>query len=149
MAREIEIEFERGGKFVATLFDEEAPETCNFVWNLLPLERIDACRAMISGAVIDVPIEGKDFKTLEHVYSCLDPGLIGFVTSFFPKRPKSKPRVDILIGYGRNLIHTMSGFVTPTNIFAKITEGTVEQLSKVADRIKEQGIEKVTITRKP
>lgn len=145
MSRKMEIEFERGPKFVATLFDKEAPKTCNFVWNLLPLEELKVVRATSSGDLMAIPLEGTDFKTLEYVTTMLDPGLIGLVTTFYPIRPMNRPYTQIAISFGKNLIHQMLGLATPINRFAEITEEKVDELTEVATHIAEQGTKKVTI----
>lgn len=36
--KQIDVEFERGGKFVADLLEDQAPKTCKAVWDALPLE---------------------------------------------------------------------------------------------------------------
>ena len=147
MARQIEIEFECGGTFTVSLFEEGAPETCDFIWGLLPLE-VKAERSVMSGGLISIPLEGTDFNKLEYVNTMIPVGEIGFLTTFLPHRPMNQPYTQILIPIGNNQAHQMWGIASPVNRFAALSDGSLADMVEVGARIRAQGPEKVTLRQK-
>ncbi|MEM3641690.1 MAG: cyclophilin-like fold protein [Candidatus Bathyarchaeia archaeon] len=128
MAKQIEIEFERGGKFTATLLEDAAPKACKVLWDHLPIEG-RAAQARYGGEEFffntDLNIEAenqkKDFKAGDIAFN---------------PHPKWKA---IIIYYGNNIAIT-----TPYNHIAKISE-KLDELKAVGERIWLQGAEKVRI----
>jgi hypothetical protein len=143
MSKKIEIEFEKGGKFTATLLEDKAPKTCEAVWNSLPLSgRVG--HAYFSGKMMYLAGIDPKFGELENARSVgFVPGDIAYLTSYYGKDTPT----EIAIIYGEALIQDFSGWI-PANHFAKISEGNLEDLKNVATRIREYGREKITITRK-
>ncbi len=149
MARQIEIEFEKGGKFVATLLEDKAPKTCEAVWDALPLEN-KIQHAMYSGEGIFFFTPTIKFEELENpMVMGLLPGDIAFNTHWNHKLhlpPTSIPQ-EIVIIYGGCLPQDHCGWI-PCNYFAKIVEGNLSELKNIGKRIREQGMEKVTVRKK-
>jgi hypothetical protein len=147
MARKMEIEFEKGGKIVAELFNEEAPETCNYVWERLPFT-LPARRSVMSGGFIGVNLYDWTFNKLEYANTTIPAGEIGFLSRWIPHTPENKPYCQILISMGSgNQVHQMWGIASPTNRFAKIIEG-LDLVRVIGTRLAEQGTENVTYRRK-
>ena len=146
MGRKIEIIFEKGGRFVAELYDEGAPETCNYFWERLPFT-VPARRSVSSGGLVGANLEGWDFNKLEYVTTMIPQGEVGFLTTNIPHRPMNKPYCQILIPTsGRSQIHQMWGIASPTNRLAKIIEGTIEDVRVVANRVANSGADGENLT---
>lgn len=148
MAKQIEIEFEKGGKFIATLMEDKAPKTCKAVWDALPIEsRIQ--HAKYSGEIIFLmtPPKLSTFDELENpLVMGLLPGDIAFNTLAKHHLPPPSSQ-EILIIYGGALPRDMCGWL-PSNHFAKIVDGSLEELANVGKRVYEKGMEKVVIRKK-
>lgn len=135
MARLMEIVLEkRNVSCVARLLDDEAPLTCDIVWNALPLSG-DVWHAKYASNEIYClvpPIQG-DAPGLENSTTVPTAGDVAYF--YFPRGYISyafrKERgldhlpgiVDLAVFYGRNnlLFDPAVGFV-PGNIYARITE---------------------------
>jgi len=148
MAKKIDIEFERGGRFSAELQEEEAPKTADAIWNALPII-LQVKHAMWSGTVIYGFADIK-FRIIENAKRILRPGEIALQTHFIPLGPANKPIPrEILIAYDyRNLIEATCGFPAMVNHFATITEGDLRLLVDIGTRIREKGMERATLVRK-
>jgi hypothetical protein len=148
MAKKMGIEFERGGKFVATLREDEAPETTKGVWDALPIE-VAVKHAAFSGQVFFAFVDFK-LKKIEDPRCVLQPGDILFNTQLTPLGPANKPVPnEIAFVYGPyNFIVAAPGIPTAPNYFAKITEGSLEELYQIGVRVREKGMEKVTFKKK-
>lgn len=145
MERKIKIEFERGGTFEAIMLEEEAPETTNVVWNSLPVE-FPIKHAGWSGQVIFGFVD-KKFNIVENPKRILQPGDITFDPHFLPTGPANKRTPnEIIIAYGyKNLIYASVGYPKMVNHFATITKGDLNELAEIGTRIREKGMEKVSI----
>ena len=109
MARQIEISFtKRNVRGVATLLEEEAPLTCDAVWNALPLEG-DAYHARWAGREVYTLVPplgadpGKENATImpiggDLLYFEVDAASIDIP----PERRTGEPLIDIALFYGRN-----------------------------------------------
>ena len=148
MVKKIEIEFEKGGKFIATMLEEEAPRTSNAIWNALPRE-VFVWNAMWSGHVT-VGNFNIDFDVNENPKRILQPGDLAFEHRFMPAGPANNPWPrELKIVYGpRNLMVSHSGYPIVANHFAKITEGDLGELAKIGARIWKKGGEKVSLLQK-
>ena len=152
MAKKMEITFERGGRFVATLFEDVAPETSKAVWEHLPIET-QVGHSIYSGNTIWLHAFG--FKTVENPRRLAQPGDVFFDTHILPVvMPAMKDRdqkegvtpSEILFAYGPDVMITdKPGIPTACNYFAKITEGDLNELKAVAHRLMVK--EKVTLRR--
>jgi len=148
MAREIEIIFEKGGTFVANLFDNEAPKNCEAIWNALPIEG-EAIHAAYSGQSVwmvvlkYIPTEAiheENQKVLGNL-----PGTIGI--EVYPPETNLN-RTELVFVYGPNYYpRTPFAGEKPLNRVGQIT-GNLDELLKIGINIREFGKQKVTIRRK-
>jgi hypothetical protein len=141
MTKKIAIEFEKGGKFIATLMEDKAPKTCETVWKNLPFSgRIG--HAYYSGMLMYLLLKTR-FKELENAQCIgLQPGDVVYITPFFGDVWHD----ELAFIYGHALVQDKCGYL-PANHFARITEGSLEELAAVGTRIREEGREEVTVTR--
>lgn len=146
--KKMEIEFERGGKFVAELLEDAAPETSTAVWNNLPIEK-KIYHVVWSGRCIYVEVDFRVEK-VENPFRHFDPGEIVFNTHNICSGPVNDPyRDEILIVYGdRNFLTDTMGIPSYPNRFAKIVEGDLKELAAIGPRIREKGVEKVIFRKK-
>ena len=84
LSRKIEIKFEKGGIFTANLLENEAPNTCETIWNKLPLT-LEFYNSIVSGQAIvtlpkDLTVEPENQMTLG-----LPPGTLAFLVRDVPK----------------------------------------------------------------
>jgi hypothetical protein len=139
VTRHIEILLEkRGVKCVAQLLDEEAPLTCDLVWNSLPLNG-DVYHAKYASNEIYTlvpPLSGSD-PGVENPTITPIPGDIAYfyfpaghlarqflVESHFDHLPGI---VDLAIFYGRNnLLFSPATGPVPANVFAAIVQNLKE-----------------------
>ena len=126
LAKQIQIEFEKGGKFVATLLENEAPHSSEALWKHLPTEGT-AAQARYGGEEFffkaDLQIEKENAKTK---FSAGD-------VCFNPD-PKWNA---VIIYYGNNI-----SVSTPYNHVAKISDG-LDELHAIGERIWLKGAEKI------
>jgi hypothetical protein len=136
MVRKIEIVLEqRGIRAVAEMLDDEAPKTCEAVWNALPQ----------SGPVWHAKFANNEIFILTAPFAPEEPGrengtvfpIPGDLLYFFipPGSPvpaevreqaAASGLVDLALFYGRNnYLHGPEGHM-PGNLFATITEGLKE-----------------------
>ncbi len=126
---------------MADLLDEQAPETCQAFWNLLPLRK-QLGHAKFSGHVIYL-FPGIDLERIENSRSIgVIPGEILFNPHVTNRPPHPK---EVMIVYGTALIRDAFGYA-PSNLFARITENTGE-LANIGRRIDEVGREFLEISR--
>jgi len=149
MARQITIEFEKGGRFVATLLDGNAPKTCESAWNALPIEG-KVIHAAYAGELIFTFADFKVSVVENPKVMGLQPGDIAYNTHILPVQYPNGRLVppELLFIYGPKVLPMGSCGWVPVNHFAKITEGDLKDLEKVGARVKEKGTEKVTLTRR-
>ncbi|MBI3977964.1 MAG: DUF3830 family protein [Chloroflexi bacterium] len=141
MARQIEIRFEKGGRFVATLYDELAPQTCSAIWAALPIEgpvRRGAFSGMVMFCWTDVKVEGPENPKCYGLF----PGDLGYYVNVH-KLP-IKNQINFI--FGPAVIRDIGG-ESLVNHFGRITEGSLEELARIGERIWEYGREQVTISR--
>jgi hypothetical protein len=136
MPRRIEIVLEqRGLRAVAEMMDEEAPKTCEAVWNALPQ----------SGSVWHAKFANNEIFILTPPFAPEEPGrengtvfpIPGDLLYFYIPPGSPVPTevreqcaatglVDLALFYGRNnYLHGPEGHM-PGNLFATITEGLKE-----------------------
>jgi hypothetical protein len=125
----IEISFEGGGKFIATLLTKEAPKTCEAILKKLPIEET-VYQAMTAGQ--ELYFKG-GFGVGFPIENAVKPkaGDVGYAVD--------QEWQNILIYYGDFI--TFPKYFT---IFARITDN-LEELLAVGRRVWTQGIEKVCV----
>jgi hypothetical protein len=148
MARYIEVKLEsRGVSCRARLLDEEAPRTCDTVWDALPLEG-DVFHAKYARNEIYTFVEtphtdpGMENPTITPIPGdiCYIPFTAGQLSSGAYGYRKDEAVagaatvVDIALFYGRNnlLLNADIGFV-PANVFATIEENLAEMAEACND----------------
>jgi hypothetical protein len=151
LAKQISVEFEKGGKFVAALLDDEAPKTCKVVWDALPLECV-AEHAQYSGQLMFWFTPTIRFDDLENPKLMgLCPGDIAFNTHALHKWHLQPPKVaaaqEIFFVYGMCTPADQCG-PSPVNHFAKMIDGSLDELVAVGKRTRREGFEKVRMIRK-
>ena len=147
MAKEIEIEFEKGARFVATLFEDQAPKNCETIWNSLPIEA-EAIHAAYAGQCVwmitkEIALD-KVYEENQKVLGNL-PGTIA-LEAYPPET--NLHRTEINIVYGPNFYpRTPFAGEKPINRVG-IIKDNLEELLKLGVDIRENGKQKVTIRRK-
>lgn len=149
MAKEIEIEFEKGARFVARLFEEEAPRNSKAIWNALPIEG-EAIHAAYSGQSFWMVV--KDYINLEQVHEENQkvmgnlPGTIG-IEAYPPET--NLTRTELSIVYGPNY-YPRTPFVgeKPLNRVGIIITENLDELLKLGIDIRENGKQKMTVRRR-
>lgn len=145
MARQIRITLEtRGVSCIARLLEDEAPRTCDHVWNALPQV----------GNATHAKYASNEVYTLVQTFDGTEPGLehstvtpqsgdvvyFNFEAGILPDATRAQwglegpTFVDLAIFYGRNnlLLNPATGFV-PGNVFATIEEGFAEMAAACQD----------------
>jgi len=127
--KRIEISFERGGKFIATLLTKEAPKTCDAILKKLPIEETVYHATTAGQELFFKGGLGVGFQ----IENAVKPkaGDIGYAVD--------QEWQNVLIYYGDFIT-----FPKYFNIFARVTEN-MEELLAVGRRVWTQGIEKVFI----
>ena len=124
MEKKFEIEFEKGGKFVAVLLTHEAPKTCEVFLNVLPLEaRVRQARFAGEEFFFQAEMTGEPENQVPPKW-----GDIAF-------NPDVKWKA-VCIYYGDNF-----RVKTPFNLFARIVSDNLDELKKVGERIWIEGEE--------
>jgi hypothetical protein len=142
--KKIEIEFERGGRFVVELNEKDAPQTCKTLWANLPLT-LEMSHCMSSGHCVVGAINEKAFQEIKlenGTVTSIEPGTVVFFSS-----EVTFGLPEFCITYGP-FVPTQIKLLRhpPTNVFAKIEE--IEDLTTVCKRIHQKGTEKAVIRKK-
>ena len=134
----IKLEFEKGGEFVATLLEDQAPKTCQSIKDRLPFE-YRFYHSIISGQAIvtlppDLTVERENQRVM---------GIPAGAISFLVKDEVLLVPDEIYISYG---IFISRGLTVdakqPVNVFAQIEEN-LDELKQIAQRIILEGAEMV------
>lgn len=133
--RRIVLEFERGGRLIADLLDEDAPETAQAFWNKLPMREL--CEhAKFSGFVISI-LPDLDVHKAENSRAI---GVLPGQILFNPHLNNSTwHKREIAIVYGVAAIRDSFGYA-PCNLVANISEGQ-DLLREIGTRIHHEGRE--------
>jgi hypothetical protein len=155
MARKIEIVLEEAAvRAVAELLDEEAPLTCDAVWNALPLSgpAFHAKWANNEVYILTTPFAdeepGRENATVfpipgDILYFFVPPG--GHVPPEMRAQCRETGIIDLAIFYGRNnYLHGPDGHM-PGNLFATITEG-LKELAAACQHLWRHGAVNETMT---
>ena len=147
MAKMIEIEFEKGGRFVAELFEKEAPKNCEAVWNALPIEG-EAIHSALCGQMVwmvtkSIPLEAVHEEN-QLVLGNL-PGTIGIEAY---RAETNLNRTELVFVYGpRFYMRDPFHGEVPLNRIGMIKEN-LDKLLQIGTSIREYGKQKVTIKKK-
>ena len=134
----IKLEFEKGGEFVATLLEDQAPKTCQSIKDRLPFE-YRFYHSIISGQAIvtlppDLTVERENQRVM---------GIPAGAISFLVKDEVLLVPDEIYISYGifisRGVTLDMN---QPVNVFAQI-ETNLDELKDVCRRVLMSGAETV------
>ena len=134
----IKLEFEKGGEFVATLLEDQAPKTCQSIKDRLPFE-YRFHHSIISGqAIVTLPPDLTVERENQRVMG-IPPGAI----SFLVKDEVLLVPDEIYISYGifisRGVTLDMN---QPVNVFAQI-ETNLDELKDACRRVLMSGAETV------
>jgi hypothetical protein len=157
MARRIEFSLKlKQVRAIATLFDDEAPRTCQAVWDALPFE----------GETFHAKWAGRELYTLmpqvpsppgqenavitpipgDILYFDVSPDTIDLPLAM--RRAHPRGLVDVAVFYGRNnLLLGPAGFM-PGNLFGTITEGLAEYAKACGELFREGMINERFIIRR-
>ncbi len=161
MTRFIEINLQKRGVLaVARLLDEQAPRTCDVIWDALPRAG-DAYHAKYARNEIYAlvpafadPEPGPEHTTItpipgDVVYFGFEPYQLAATTHGYHDQSPDERLVDLAVFYGRNnlLLNPDFGWV-PGNVFASIEEG-LDELAVAAQDMWMNGVtgEQISFTR--
>ncbi len=148
--RQISIEFERGGYFVADLLLDSAPATCKLMTECLPFEGL-VRHAIMSGYEIWFPLRNlpRGERPRENFTRILQKGDVGFLSEDWMWRQSAKVgeafegEDSFCIYYGLGLPRDFRGDEVVC-VFARIVENT-EELVEVGKRIHMKGAERIWV----
>jgi hypothetical protein len=157
MARQIELALKlKRVHAVATLLEDEAPRTCNAVWDALPIEG-ETYHAKWAGRELytltpPFPVSpGEENATITPIpgdvlYFDVSPDSIDVPVALRRQHPQGL--VDLAVFYGRNnLLLGPAGFM-PGNLFATITEGLADYARACNELFREGMIDERFIIRR-
>ena len=142
---QLEISFEKGGVLTATLLEDKAPETCKAIVETLPVTS-EVLHAQYAGSEVyfedfpardDVPFENTTSRLDENYY--LTNKHPGGILAYYPN-PEVK---SFCIVYGEIVPRRKVDIEIPLNIFAEIDDW--ERAVELGNRVRREGVEKVTI----
>jgi hypothetical protein len=143
MAREIVIEFERGGTVAAELLEEKAPKTCRAVLKALPSEH-PMIHAMWAGEEIffdGVPLP--EHLEFENETNEVEPGDVAVIATPGHRGLAAKGITSFCIFYGKSRPRKGVDQTVDVNVFAKIR--SLEEITRISRRIRKEGAEKARI----
>ena len=136
--KKMQIEFEKGGLFVAKLLEDEAPKTCKTIVQRLPFE-YRFHHSIVSGhAIVTLPPDLTVERENQWVAG-IPPGTISFLVRDEPVLVPDEIYISYGIFISRGLTIDMK---QPVNVFARI-ESNLDELEKVGKRILMDGAEMV------
>jgi len=146
MDRIFQLELSRGGKFLAKLFDEEAPETCQKFWESLPIEG-KIFHGSFNGFTVGFYVEFKVGKVENPFVTGGQAGDL-FLNTYANKLLfKGKElREEVYLPYYKGGIFWNYGGVAPCNHFARIQEN-LDKLYHIGRRIHEEGSEIIYLSK--
>lgn len=154
MAKKIFLEYENGVRAIATLLENDAPETCKVLWGALEKPVTMQClHAMYAGpeVMVGLPAEAQNFEPAsvppENQQVIPAPGDL----QWYWQRPMQMEGLqfewwEIGIFYGRGARTFGPLGWTPVNIWATITEG-LDEFARESAAIRIDGAKQLTIGR--
>jgi hypothetical protein len=125
------MEFERGGKISATLFEDRAPKTCGSFLEALPFES-DMIHAMWAGEEVFFQYFPADFA-YENPTIKVNPGALAMV-------PNSSA---FCIFYGRGIPRSSVDETIDVTVFGQVDD--VDGMAEIGKRIRTKGVEKIRL----
>jgi len=129
----IVLDFERGGRITATLFEDRAPETCASILEALPVEA-EAIHAMWAGEEIFFGGFPAKFE-YEQPARNVEPGALAMV-------PRSS---SFCVFYGRAIPRGSVDREIDVTVFGRVED--VPAMAEIGKRVRLRGAEKITISR--
>jgi hypothetical protein len=120
--RQIRLTYTTGGESVlAEMLDDEAPQVCQRVWDLLPIET-KVIHGMYSGAEVFAMLDNPQLVPEENRVQLPLPGeLLYFYDPSTGAVGAKKPVAEIVIVYGRGVVlRAHEGVPTHCSLFARI-----------------------------
>ena len=145
MARNIVLEFERGGAVEAELLTEEAPRTCEAILKALPV-RNKAVHAMWAGE--ELFFDGFPLSeplVFENETNDPEPGSLACIASAATRRFRKENITSFCIFYGRAIPRGAVDQEIDVTVFGRADE--VAGMADIGRRIRRRGVERSTITR--
>ena len=107
-----------GESAVAELLEEDAPETCQHIWDLLPLEG-KMIHGQYSGAEVFLLVDDRQQVSLENLTQLPLPGELLYY--FGPVGGRKESAKEICVIYGRGVVpRGHEGVPTSVTLFARI-----------------------------
>ncbi|MCL5045904.1 MAG: DUF3830 family protein [Actinobacteria bacterium] len=144
MARKIRISFERGGEVTATLLEDEAPETCNVVWDRLPVMS-EMLHTRWCGREVNWAVDLGRRPPRENQTITSSVGNVVYWREWDGLYPSTGAEA-LAVYYGAELIRDHRGH-QPVNVFAQVDTSSWGILREVGHRVWRRGAERVTVTR--
>lgn len=139
-ALKIEFVFERGGRLVAQLLPELAPETVSYVLKLLPLEAT-VYHTRWCGREIYLPVKGEGQVPRENQTVQTNTGDV----IYWREWEKAEDAAEaISIYYGPELVRDHRGFL-PVNVFGRVSQDQWKVIEEVGLRVWQRGVERVWV----
>lgn len=140
--RKIKIQFQKGEKIKARLLTSLAPETCNIIWNQLPIKTI-ARHSRWSGREFNTNISKLPKlpkRENQTIYTSI--GEICYWREWLEH--SHSPNQALAFYYGAELARSHKGN-EPVNVFAQVDYNQLDLLKKIGERIWLEGEELIVI----
>ena len=177
MAKQIKIEFEKGGMLVADMLEDKAPVTCKAVWDVLEQPWTEK---VVHSDIMGFCVESPYFPVSEELELPLEDlwcftnngdiaviapaeyrdmsikGYLPFCISAWAEKPI--PTLELLTGRKIDISHDTGEHVNQqykknmfetcrANVFARIKSEQIEEAAAIIRRIRTDGIEGITVSR--
>ncbi len=143
MAKEIFMEFEKGGVVAAVLLEDKAPKTCQAILRALPFQNV-AIHAMWAGQEIffdgfplSEPLE------YENETNDVEPGSVACISTMALRKFAEQKFTSFCVFYGKSRPRKGVDQTVDVNVFAKVRD--LEKMTEISKRIRFEGREKMTI----
>lgn len=147
MARRIRFEFPQDDVVArARLLEEDAPRTCEAIWEVLPVEGL-ARHGIYSGSEVLLFIPPEVQPPRENAISRVRPGDVGYYS--FDERGEAggtQPVAEIAWFYGPDARPSMPDGPVAVNLFARFDEG-FDALVDLCERMRLEGAKALRISR--
>ncbi len=142
MTVRLRFEFERGGRFAASLRPELAPETVKAVLGMLPLEAT-VYHSRWSGREINFPVVSSTPVPRERQTCTVNTGDVIYWKEW---ELGDGAHEALAVYYGAEVTRDHRGYL-PVNVFARVGQEEWPVIEEVGLRIWREGAERVTVSR--
>jgi hypothetical protein len=142
--KRIRFRFENGDILTARLLEDKAPQTCEKIWNSLPLESA-VTQSRWSGREVNFAYKENDMPRRENQTIYTSMGEVCYWRDWIWEEDGEHPQA-IAIYYGAELARSHRGS-EPVNVFAQVEYHEFERLAQIGERIWLEGKEKIFIER--